>query len=161
MGELTEKDKAIVATIPNWRKKNIEKAREARRKKLLDEHSKELEKKIECLSKDVDKKINASLEGAVKDKVNELVSDLKGASNLVKAAFFAAFEKSGGMDSLVTWIKEKDYNQKEFYKMLISLLKSESNKGDSGNKQAVIVNIVGLNKKQDLRVEVDGERVDS
>jgi hypothetical protein len=145
--------------IPSWRIKNIEKAREARRKKLLDEKTKKIEEKVDCLSKEVDKRIDESIDKTVKEKVNTLMTDIKSASNLVKQAFIDAFEKSGGIDELVSWITESN-NRKEYYKLLINLLKAEMSRPEQEQRQGVVVNIIGLNKEQDVKVEVDGEKVE-
>jgi hypothetical protein len=154
--------------IPSWRIKNIEKAREARRKKLLDEKTRQIEEKVDGLSKEVDKRIDESIDKTVKEKVDALMTDIRSASNLVKQAFIDAFEKSGGVDELVSWVtgyvneegKLVNNNRKEYYKLLISLLKAEMSRPEQEQKQGVIVNIIGLNKEQNVKVEVDGEKVE-
>lgn len=151
-------DKELVPFTPTWRQKNAAKARETRRKKLLDAKTREIEEKVDGLSKEVDKKIDTSIDKEVKKKVNELMSDMRSASTLVKQSFLDAFEKSGGVEGLVDWISKNDYTKKEFYKMIISLLKTETLKPDSGSqKQAVIVNISGVGKDKELKVELNGE----
>lgn len=158
----------LVPGHTNWRQENAAKARETRRKKLLDAKTKEIEEKIDGLSKEVDKHIDDSIDKTVKKKVNELMTDMKSASSLVKQAFLDAFEKSGGVDELVSWITgwvTKDGkvvfgNRKEYYKLLVSLLKAEMSKPEQEQRQGVVVNIIGLNKEQDLKVEIDGEKVE-
>ena len=40
----------------------------------------------------------------------------------IKLAFFEAFEKVGGIEALVKWIKKNNTNKREFYKMLLQIL---------------------------------------
>jgi len=158
----------MIPIKPSWRIKNIEKAREAKRKKFLDEKTKQIEEKIDGLSKEVDKHIDESINKTVKEKVNALMTDIKSASNLVKQAFIDAFEKSGGIDELVSWItgyttedgRIINSNRKEYYKLLIGLLKAEMSRPEQEQKQGVVVNIIGLSREQDVKVEVDGEKVE-
>jgi len=42
----------------------------------------------------------------------------------IKQAFYEAFERIGGVEELVKWIKEED-NKKDFFKLLLSILPKE------------------------------------
>jgi hypothetical protein len=152
--------------IPNYRSRNAAIAREARKKKIIDEKLNELDDKVRGLSQEVDKKIEEGLDKQIAEKVQEVVKDLSFVSKKVKQDFLDAFDKCGGVDGLVNWAmggilpdgKFSLGHRTDFYKLIISLLKSETAKPDSGGqKQAVIVNISGVGKGKELKVELNGE----
>lgn len=52
-------------------------------------------------------------------------------ANQVKLAIIEVFEKTGGAEAMVAWIKAHPQNKKEFYKILVSLLPKDIDmKGD-------------------------------
>ncbi len=50
---------------------------------------------------------------------------LKQRGTEIKESFFDAFEKTGGIKSLIAWIKKSDANRQAFYNFMIKVLPKE------------------------------------
>lgn len=126
----------ITKKNPNWRAENLRKANEARRLKIEARKLAEAETGLAV----IDKAIDAKLEIEVDKRVTTLLesSDVRG----LKLEFYSVFKEVGGVRGMVDWIKNNARNRLEYYKLLISLLKSESQKQQVSQKQGVIVNII-------------------
>jgi len=137
---------------PNYRAENMRKALEVRKQKLQE---KKLSEQLLNLSENIDDK----LEIEVAAKVDKLLQDSD--SKKLKANFYRVFYKSGGVRGLISWIQSDGRHRLEYYKLLIGLLKAETQKptSEGGQKQAVIVNIINPDSKQEIIV--GGQQPDS
>ena len=82
----------------------------------------------------------------------------------VKMAFFDAFERTGGVEELVKWLKKTESNKKEFYKMVLSILPKEmkvEGDGVNANIYTIIQQIQqDFSRDSDTSVELDpGDRL--
>lgn len=129
----------------NYRAENMRKALEVRKQKFQE---KKLSEQLLTLSDSIDDK----LEAEVAAKVDKLLEDSD--SKKLKANFYRVFYKSGGVKGLINWIKEDGRHRLEYYKLLIGLLKAETQKltPEGGQKQVVIVNIITPDNKQEIIV---------
>jgi len=137
----------------NWRQKNIQKARLARAEKIKERKLQEVSAKLDELSLTVDDKV----EKEVEEKVKGLLKAID--SKKIKSDFYEVFYKVGGVKGMVTWIKNSIKNRGEYYKLLISLLKTESIKQQPTQRQGVILNIIAPSGEK-KEIEVHG-RIES
>jgi len=137
----------------NYRAENMKKALEVRKQKLQE---KKLSEQLLALSENIDEK----LEVEVAAKVDKLLEDSD--SKKLKSNFYRVFYKSGGVKGLISWIQSDARHRLEYYKLLIGLLKAETQKptSEGGQKQAVIVNIVYPDERKESINVVSGS-VDS
>jgi hypothetical protein len=135
----------------NWRLENLRKANETRKRKK--EERRLLEEKCDMSS--MGSMLTSKVEVEVANrKVGEALDDVE--SRGIKSDFYKVFEAVGGVSGMVAWIKKDQRHRLEYYKMLVSILKSESTKQQSVQKQGVIVNIITPDQhKQTLLGEVE------
>ena len=61
-------------------------------------------------------------------------------ATLIKEAFMDAFHKTGGLLGLIKWIEESKWNQKEFYKMLLTIMPKDIDiKGEGMGETKIII----------------------
>ena len=148
-----KKDK-LASEIQNWRANNLAKAREARALQIREKKDKEINDKLTTLSTTIDAKV----EQEVEEKVKHLVEETDIEVRKLKADFYKVFYEVGGVKGMVSWIKSNKQNKKEFYKLFIGLLKTESQKTETTNvKQGVIVNIISPEGKKEVIVDGTAE----
>jgi len=85
---------------------------------------------------------------------------LKSKTTEIKLAFYEAFERLGGVNGLLRWIKSNEEHKKDFYKMLLSILPKEIDKAGLENVITATNMIVIQNDKRD-RIQSDREANDS
>ncbi len=141
------KKEKLELEIKNWRLANMAKAREARLIQLREKKEKELKQKLENLSATIDAKV----EREVEQKVEKMLEEAN--VRKLKKDFYDVFYKVGGVKGMVAWIKENPKNRMEYYKLFISLLRSESQKQIQSQQQAVVLNIITPDKKEEYIIE--------
>ncbi|MBZ0158407.1 MAG: hypothetical protein K8I29_19590 [Alphaproteobacteria bacterium] len=125
--------------------KSIKKAQEARKAKAELRRQEKL--RIEQLAaKESKKKLEEVVENAVVRQLEKV--DHK----LIKHDFYKAFELTGGVQSLVSWVLADKKHRLEYYKMLITLMKAETESKQS-IQTGVQVNIFGLGNAEGVEGE--------
>jgi hypothetical protein len=136
----------------NFREINLTKAREAKRLKLTGEKLALIKKEVDEVSNTVDDKI----EQAVAGKVREISENLRHTQDKIKGDFLSVFYKMGGVKGLLDWVKKDFKNRKEYYKLMIGLIKSETQVMGNTNQQQVVLNIIAPKERRgDF---IDGEQ---
>jgi sulfur relay (sulfurtransferase) DsrC/TusE family protein len=144
------KKEKLNSEIQNWRANNLAKAREAKALKIREIKNKEIDEKLDNLAVTIDEKV----EHEVAEKVRKLVDEEDVAVKKLKTDFYKVFYEVGGVQGMVKWIKADKYNKKEFYKLFVSLLKTESQKTEAPSmRQGVVVNIISPEGKKEIIVE--------
>ena len=65
---------------------------------------------------------------------------VKDKANQIKMAFLQAFEETGGLEGLITWINKSSLNKREFYKLMLNILPKELQiEGDFVRDRTLIV----------------------
>lgn len=120
-------------------RKNLEKARMVRK---INADAKRAAKLEEVVRKKniLDIEINDHIEKKVSDALKKVDP-----ANL-KQDFYKIFYRVGGVEGFVKWVKEDKRNRIEYYKMLISLLRAETER-EQDIKQGVILNIITPERK--------------
>jgi hypothetical protein len=129
--KLTDKTKPDTS----FRKDNMAKAREVRMRKIH-------EKKIILLNAKVSSEIelvDEKIEDAITKKVEDALSKMTPAQ--LKGDIYRVFYDMGGTTKLLEWVLSNKKNKAEFYKMIISLLKTDTERNDIGH-QGVVVNFI-------------------
>lgn len=154
-------ENAVVQRTEAQRKassKSLEKAREARKKKLLDKRLQRMLDKIVELAKylegqkvELPEYIKETFNSFLQQKADETpLSELK--DNLLRA-YFAAFYKAGGADFLAE--KMKEGSAMEGYRIIAGLLgKSVSTGGSMQGFTGVVFRIDGLEDDKTIEVGV-------
>jgi hypothetical protein len=65
----------------------------------------------------------------------------------IKNQILNVFEKTGGANSMIDWAKKNEFNKREFYKMMISLLPKEVNV-EGGEQNTIVIINYGDKKEQ-------------
>ena len=79
-------------------------------------------------------------------------------ANQIKLAFFEAFEKTGGLEGLIEWIKRDRRNRKEFYKAILTILPKDVDvKGEGFNEETKII-IIRPGEKIEDKKDMSGVR---
>lgn len=129
--KLTDKTKPDIS----FRKDNMAKAREARMRKIHEKKLILLNAKVADEIENVDEKIDDAIDKRVQDALGKMTpAQLKG-------DIYRVFYKLGGTTELLSWVMSNKKNKAEFYKMLISLLKTDTERND-GAHQGVVVNFI-------------------
>jgi hypothetical protein len=129
--KLTDKSKPDVS----FRKDNMAKAREARMQKIHEKKLVILNAKVQDEIRNVDDKIEDAIEKKVQDALGKMTpAQLKG-------DIYRVFYDMGGTSKLLEWVLSNKKNKAEFYKMIISLLKTDTERND-GAHQGVVVNFI-------------------
>jgi predicted SAM-dependent methyltransferase len=74
-------------------------------------------------------------------------SGLKHRASYIKECLFNVFDKWGGQEKLLLWVKESKLNEREFIKMLLSVLPKEMQIDGDGLAQTKII-LVNQNSKE-------------
>ncbi|GEM_PF-2205912 len=76
---------------------------------------------------------------------------LRHKATVIKQAFFEVFEQMGGVDALLKWVNASKTNQREFYRMILTVLPKElevrNNEGDKLIIVRAFENIEGTTKE--------------
>jgi hypothetical protein len=137
-----------------FRQKNAEKAREARRQKITAE-------KLAVARREVDEiadSVTIEVERAVAEKVRKISENIKDTQDKIKLDFLKVFYEMGGVKGLIGWVKSDLKNRKEYYKLLIGLIKTETQVMGTSGGQRVVLNIIAPKGEQTVEV-IDGEQV--
>lgn len=131
----------------DWRRINMQRAREARMRKLREKKEQEAIQKIDDLALTIDDKVEKEIAAKVETMLKE--TDPK----QLKSDFFKVFYEVGGVKGMVNWIKNNRDNRKEYYKMLVNLLKSETHKQQQSQAQQVVLNIITPDQKKEFIID--------
>lgn len=139
---LKEKQEALKVKLTNktkpsvvFRQDNMARAREVRMRKINEKKLLLLNAKVADEIRDVDNKIDEAIDKRVQDALGKMTpAQLKG-------DIYKVFYDMGGASKLLEWAISNKKNKAEFYKMIISLLKTDTERND-GAHQGVVVNFI-------------------
>jgi hypothetical protein len=110
-------------------------AREVRMRKIHEKKLILLNAKVADEIREVDDKIDKAIDKRVQDALGKMTpAQLKG-------DIYKVFYDMGGPTELLTWVLSNKKHKAEFYKMIISLLKTDTERNDMGH-QGVVVNFI-------------------
>ena len=126
---------------------NIKKAHEARALKAKQKQMESLQLQLENLKHTLDDKVDSQLCEYFK-KIDR---------KQLKDDFIKVFYEVGGIQGLKKWVMKDTKNRLDYYKLLVTLLKSASENNESQNRGGIELHIHGLysDKEQPPTIDIE------